>query len=187
MVVDKDTGRVYDLRNDRHVERLTESEIMNTTGKISVFPGSDPFEITESKSVLIRQETSNVNINTGAGNGKKGGSAWSSWWQKKKLNNDAMLQAAEKGDLQMLIKYLSPEQMLGQQADVNSRGLDQWTALHFSTKGGFKDAVEHILAQEGIDIEALSSMKRTPMHVAAEFDRDAIAKLLLDKGGSYSC
>lgn len=56
MVVDKDTKRVYDLRNERHVERLTESEILNTSGKISVFPGSDPFEITESKSVLIRQE-----------------------------------------------------------------------------------------------------------------------------------
>lgn len=109
MVVDKDTGRVYDLRNERHVERLTESEIMNTTGKISVFPGSDPFEITESKSVLIRQEASTTGTSTNSNIGKKGGSGWSSWWQKKKINNDAMLQAAEKGDLQKLIKYLSPE------------------------------------------------------------------------------
>lgn len=109
MVVDKDTGRVYDLRNERHVERLTESEIMNTTGKISVFPGSDPFEITESKSVLIRQEASTTGTSTNSNIGKKGGSGWSNWWQKKKINNDAMLQAAEKGDLQKLIKYLSPE------------------------------------------------------------------------------
>lgn len=30
-------------------------------------------------------------------------------------------------------------------------------------------------------------MKRAPIHVAAEFDRDAIAKLLLDKGATISC
>ena len=31
MVVDKDSGRVYDLRNERHVERLTESEIVKSS------------------------------------------------------------------------------------------------------------------------------------------------------------
>ena len=34
MVVDKDTGRVYDLRNDRHVERLTESEIVKASSNM---------------------------------------------------------------------------------------------------------------------------------------------------------
>jgi len=27
LVIDKDTGRAYDMRNERHVERLTESEM----------------------------------------------------------------------------------------------------------------------------------------------------------------
>ena len=34
MVVDKDTGRVYDLRNERHVERLTESEIVKASNNM---------------------------------------------------------------------------------------------------------------------------------------------------------
>ena len=34
MVVDKDTGRVYDLRNERHVERLTESEIVKASSNM---------------------------------------------------------------------------------------------------------------------------------------------------------
>ena len=51
MVVDKDTGRGYDLRNERHVERLTESEIVKSA---STGPTSEAVEIAESKSVLVR-------------------------------------------------------------------------------------------------------------------------------------
>ena len=29
MIVDKESGKVYDIRNERHVERLTESTILN--------------------------------------------------------------------------------------------------------------------------------------------------------------
>lgn len=47
MVVDKDTGRVYDLRNERHVERLTESEIVKATNNM---PTSES-QTTESKSI----------------------------------------------------------------------------------------------------------------------------------------
>jgi hypothetical protein len=47
MVVDKDSGKVYDLRNERHVERLTESEIIKSTTKSSVNPNMDVFEIPE--------------------------------------------------------------------------------------------------------------------------------------------
>jgi hypothetical protein len=69
MVVDKDSGRVYDLRNERHVERLTESEIIKSSVKSSVGPGSEPYDIMEAKSVLIRPQSS-----------KKGGGGWSNWW-----------------------------------------------------------------------------------------------------------
>ena len=48
MVVDKDTGRVYDLRNERHVERLTESEIVKAT---SSMPTNESSQTTESKSM----------------------------------------------------------------------------------------------------------------------------------------
>lgn len=65
MVVDKDTGRVYDIRNDRHVERLTESEIVKSS---STGPSSEAAEIVESKSVLLKPKKGN-------------GSGWSDWWQ----------------------------------------------------------------------------------------------------------
>lgn len=67
MVVDKDTGRVYDLRNERHVERLTESEIVKSA---STGPATETAEIPESKSMIVRSKP------------KKGtSSGWSDWWQ----------------------------------------------------------------------------------------------------------
>ena len=76
--------------------------------------------------------------------------------------------------------------MLGQQADVNTKGLDQWTALHLAAKSGHVEILKELLAQEGIEIEACSSMKRTPVHVAAEFDHVEIVKLLLAHGADIN-
>lgn len=75
--------------------------------------------------------------------------------------------------------------MLGQQADVNTKGLDQWTALHLAAKAGHVEIVKELLAQEGIEMEACSSMKRTAVHVAAEFDHVEIVKLLLARGADF--
>lgn len=68
MVVDKDTGRVYDLRNERHVERLTESEIVKSTSNI---PTNESSQATESKSMPIRNQNAKKSM----------GSGWSDWWQ----------------------------------------------------------------------------------------------------------
>lgn len=76
--------------------------------------------------------------------------------------------------------------MLGQQADVNTKGLDQWTALHLAAKSGHVEILKELLAQEGIEIEACSSMKRTPVHVAAEFDHAEVVKLLLAQGADIN-
>ena len=48
-----------------------------------------------------------------------------------------------------------------------------------AAKSGHIEILKELLAQEGIEIEACSSMKRTPVHVAAEFDNVEIIKLLL--------
>ncbi len=42
-------------------------------------------------------------------------------------------------------KYLNAEEMEGKQADVNTKGLDQWTALHFAAKSGHFDIIKELL------------------------------------------
>ena len=83
--------RADDLRNERHVERLTESEIVKSA---STVPTSEAAEIAESKSVLVKPKPK-----------KSTTSGWSDWWVQKKANNEAFLLAAELGDLQKLKKY----------------------------------------------------------------------------------
>jgi hypothetical protein len=46
------------------------------------------------------------------------------------------MQAAEDGDLDKLRKFLDKSVMNDMVADVNAKGLDQWTALHFATDNG---------------------------------------------------
>ena len=67
--------------------------------------------------------------------------SWNDWWNKKKINNDEFLKQVNIGNLELVKKYLSSEDMQGNQADVNTRGLDQWTALHFASKSGHFDIV----------------------------------------------
>ena len=59
MIVDKESGKVYDIRNERHVERLTESTILNQSST----------DFSESK----REPKPSVR--------KTMNSGWSEWWR----------------------------------------------------------------------------------------------------------
>lgn len=86
MIVDKDTGRIYDVRNDAQVERLTglaTTKIGQQLRQTELEPGD--------QSKNVRQS-----MNT----------AWGDWWKQKKKSQQEFLWAAESGDLPMLKKYL---------------------------------------------------------------------------------
>ena len=55
--------------------------------------------------------------------------------------------------------------MAGMVADVNAKGLDDWNALHFAANYGHIDVVEELLSIPGMDFEAQSKSKRTPLHI----------------------
>ena len=85
MVVDKDQGRAYDIRNNQHVERLKQSD--------SVLDGGLFREnIQSSKTTIIRSKTS---ASLSPRSLKKKASGWSSWWQRKKASDEALLLAVE--------------------------------------------------------------------------------------------
>ncbi len=62
LLIDKDTGRVYDLRNEMHLERITSKQTKLTTD-------------------LNATSTSTQNKSNTAGG------AWGDWWRDKKKNN----------------------------------------------------------------------------------------------------
>ena len=72
MIVDKDTGKIYDLRNDNAVERLTN---VATTRLGTQMPSS---------SQAFETGASNENQRKTV---KCTGSAWGDWWKQKKKSN----------------------------------------------------------------------------------------------------
>jgi len=122
MVVDKDTGKVYDLRNERHIEKLTETEIARSS-----LANKDKDKLKESEN---ERQSNQKNPKSRKSVG------WNNWWKKKLDNDMEFLKAAEIGDLPALNKYLDVQKMKGQQADVNATTLDDWTALHLACRAG---------------------------------------------------
>ncbi len=71
MIVDKDTGHVYDIRRPDHVDALTNQQSVrssSTVGSLSIKSSSEK-------------------------------PTWNSWWDRKRKNNNDYLNAAEGGYL----------------------------------------------------------------------------------------
>ena len=163
LLIDKDTGRVYDLRNEDSLRRITSKQTRLTTD-LSSSSGVTPPKTQASK-----------------------GSAWSDWWRDKKRNNHDLLWAAESGNVEEVRRLLDrqgPLQDLA--ADVNHRGLDNWTALHFAASEGRLDVVKELFLQPDCERDALSSINRTPLHLAAIRGHTSIVRLILE-GGRADC
>lgn len=68
-------------------------------------------------------------------------------------------------------------------ADINVKGLDQWTALHFAANEGKGEVVRELLTHKAdIDKEPRSSILRTPLHLAAIRGHTSIVRLLIQSG-----
>jgi hypothetical protein len=116
MIIDKDSGKVYDTRNDEHVERLSNVKTSFRTGDDS---GN------------FSQKSGSISLRSSRQSG------WGDWWRLKKKNDQDFLWAAESGNLEKVRKYLNKDQMQDMVADVNAKGLHQWSALHFAADLGF--------------------------------------------------
>jgi ankyrin repeat protein len=55
----------------------------------------------------------------------------------------------------------------GAYIDINAKGLDDWTALHFASNEA-NIAVVKILCARGANIEAITRNKRTALHLASQ-------------------
>jgi len=90
LLIDKDTGRVYDLRNDMHLQRIT-SKNTRLTVDMNVSTSS-------------HQSSSLPNSSSS----KTGGGAWGDWWKDKKRNNQDLLWVSENGNLDEVKRLLDP-------------------------------------------------------------------------------
>lgn len=167
LVRDEESGKLYDTRNEYHIERLTDK------GTNWMFMSHD---IIESDSVhqTIKKR------------GQPKQKPWTEWQKEKNRSNYEVIRAAETNNLSSLRKYLDDKVMFELVAEVNCQGLYDWTPLHISASKGFLPLVLELLQHPEIEVEALTSMKRTPLHLASSGSLD-IVKALIKEGANPNC
>jgi ankyrin repeat protein len=73
--------------------------------------------------------------------------------------------AAEIGNLEYLQMCLRELHGLPA-AQVNSKGEDEWNALHHATSEGHLDIIEFLVNHPEIEIDCQTANHRTPLHIA---------------------
>ncbi len=86
--------------------------------------------------------------------------------------------AAEIGDLQKLIKILEKSQTK-LPLNINTKGLDDYTALHLAALEGHPEIVRKLIEHEA-NVESVTSMGRKPLHIACLRGNFEVVKILVD-------
>jgi len=110
--------------------------------------------------------------------------AWQEWFTEKKKNNQDLLEAAKFGDIQLAMRLLDKRKG-DLRADVNAKGENNWTALHFACLTGNYDFVNLLFFNEA-SADAETTLKFTPLHVAAQKGHSEIVQLLINTGADIN-
>lgn len=62
---------------------------------------------------------------------------------------------------------------------MNSKGLDDWRAIHFASYNGHDDIVS-LLIKSGADVNALAKFNRNALHIASIRGSLEVAKILIE-------
>nr|WP_246198629.1 ankyrin repeat domain-containing protein [Wolbachia endosymbiont of Ctenocephalides felis wCfeJ] len=98
--------------------------------------------------------------------------------QQTQLGLDKQLLAAVQGG-----DFRKVKDLVNQGANVNAKGEDGETPLHFAVQEGNLDMVQFFL-DKGADIEVKDRYEWTPLHFAASSDKFDVVKFLFDKNAN---
>lgn len=112
LIVDKDTGDVYDSRKLDHLHHLER----HSSTKLNV--SADGLN---SSANITLGGPNNISLNTTT---DIKASAWASFWKQKRRNDQDFVFAAEDGNLDKMKKLLFPVENKELASDINAKGLD---------------------------------------------------------------
>lgn len=92
--------------------------------------------------------------------------AWKDWWKERKEKSYKLLAACENGEIQEVLDLLNSEKHGDLIADINTKGLDDFTPLHHAVSEDYLELVK-ILISKGANVDSPSITLRTPLHIAA--------------------
>lgn len=116
---------------------------------------------------------------------KEQGKPWEEWWNNKRKNNNLFLTAAEKGDKANILNLLDKKIHGDLTADIDVKGLDDFTPLHLAVAESKTDVID-ILLDNGASIEAVTSFLRTPLHLACFRGSREVIEILVKRGAKIN-
>ena len=117
--------------------------------------------------------------------GQKEKKPWEEWWREKRENNHALLDAAERGDVDKIVELIDESKHGDLIADINAKGLDDFAPLHFAASEGQLKAVEVLLLHHA-STEAVTTSLRTPLHIACNRKNLGIVDALVNSGSNIN-
>ncbi len=117
--------------------------------------------------------------------GQKAKKPWEEWWKEKREHNYDLMNAAEIGSMERAVDLLDEAKHGDLIADVNAKGLDDFTPLHFGASEGHPEMVKFLLGR-GALVDSLTTSMRTPLHVACNRGNRPIIELLVNSGANLN-
>ncbi|KRX10058.1 Protein kinase-like domain [Pseudocohnilembus persalinus] len=111
---------------------------------------------------------------------------WTQFWDRINKMGQNLLDFAELGEEGNLIKLFQTAKKEFLPIDINHKGFDDYTALHYACQEGNPNIVK-ILIDKKADLDAKTIFQRTPLHLAALRGYNQIIELLIEKGADINC
>lgn len=109
------------------------------------------------------------------------------FYMKKRHMNNQLLQAVKANNLGLCQDLLNTQTHKDLVSQTNARGLDDWTALHIAASEGFENICEALIEKgQNTDVDARTSMKRTPLHLACLRGHIQVVKVLINAGAEIN-
>ncbi len=117
--------------------------------------------------------------------GQKSKRPWEEWWHDKRDHNYDLLNASERGELDKVLELLDEAKHGDLIADVNAKGLDDFSALHYCASEGHAK-VAQVLLGRGALVDSLTTSMRTPLHVACNRGNREMIEILVNAGANIN-
>lgn len=94
-----------------------------------------------------------------------------------KYTNEALVAYAAKSNNLQAVKHL-----LANGADVNAADIIGNTALHYAVINNYKEMTQLLINTPGIDVEAQTKRKETPLYLSVFFNSHKVLPILIEEG-----